>query len=182
MGNSQSVTWFLLFLRYVWCCTLMTQFLFLNSWKKSWNLQTRQRKVQKTTIQSGKHSAKSGVLKLQHGLYCLKVNFFFWSCLILFFSQNIQSQNEEVSELFYISLHNMRCMLAVYRGFINDLLINLMIWSLEKGIINSGKSLEFQIQKVLCTLFSKVKLLSCENFYYNVWFLWLLVLLYVFTL
>ena len=62
----------------------------------------------------------------------------------------------------------MRCMLAVYRGFINDLLINLMIWSLEKGIINSGKSLEFRIQKVLCTLFSKVKLLSCENFYYNV--------------
>lgn len=65
----------------------------------------------------------------------------------------------------------MRCMLAVYRGFINDLLINLMIQSLEKEIINSGKSLEFQFQKVLCTLFSKVKLLSCENFYFcDFWF------------
>ena len=40
--------------------------------------------MQKTTIQSGKHSAKSGVLKLQHGLYCLKVNFFFE--VFLFFS------------------------------------------------------------------------------------------------
>ena len=38
----------------------------------------------KETIQSGKHSAKSGVLNLQHGLYCLKVNFFFE--VVLFFS------------------------------------------------------------------------------------------------